>query len=382
MKVNIDIDTKTFVRFLLVVLAFGVGILAVYLTRGALVLIAVSIFLALALSPSVNWLAKRFPGDKEHRAGATAAAYFSVVALLAGALVLIVPPVIEQSSRFAQTVPGLIDQIDAQRGTLEGFITQYGLNGQVDAAVENAKAQASSFAANIGGLLVSGVGATLSGLINLLFVLVLTFLMLVEGPAWLRRIWGLYHDPETLERHKTLVERMYRIVTGYVNGQLLVASIAALCTLVVTLILSAVFTLPANLAIPLAVIIFVSSLIPLVGATIGAILVSLILALNSIPAALIFAIYYVIYQQIENNLISPLIQSRAVELSALSILVAILIGVTLFGLLGAIVAIPVAGCLRVLVNDHLEHSREIRMRKSRNPVKRLKAKLTKHETQA
>lgn len=377
MKVKIDIDTSTFVRFILVVLGFGAIILALYLTRSALVLIFISLFLALALSPPVNWIAKHLPGDKDHRVGATAVAYFLVVTLLAGALVLIVPPVIEQSSRFAKTVPGLIDQVVAQRGAAEGFINQYGLGEQVDTAIENAKAQASSFAANVGGILVTGVGATLSGLVNLLFVLVLTFLMLVEGPMWLKRIWGLYQDPELLERHKALTERMYRIVTGYVNGQLLVASIAALATAVVVLILSAIFPLPANLAIPLAVIIFVFTLIPLVGATIGAILVSLILMLNSIPAALVFAIYYVIYQQIENNLISPTIQARAVDLSALFILISIIIGVTLFGLLGAIIAIPVAGCLRVLLQDYLEHSSRVRAKKSRNPVKLIKTKLEK-----
>lgn len=377
MRVKLDIDTSTFVRFILVVLGFGAIILALYLTRSALVLIFISLFLALALSPPVNWIAKHLPGDTDHRVGATAVAYFLVVSLLAGALVLIVPPVIEQSSRFAQTVPNLIDQAVAQRGAAEGFINQYNLGDQVDAAIENAKAQASSFAANVGGILVTGVGATLSGLVNLLFVLVLTFLMLVEGPMWLKRIWGLYQDPELLERHKTLTERMYRIVTGYVNGQLLVASIAAVCTLVTVLILSAIFPLPANLAIPLAVIIFVFTLIPLVGATIGAILVSLILMLNSIPAALIFAIYYVVYQQIENNLISPTIQARAVDLSALFILISIIIGVTLFGLLGAIIAIPVAGCLRVLLQDYLEHSSKVRAKKSRNPVKLIKSKLEK-----
>lgn len=377
MRVKVDIDTRTFVRFILVVLGFGAIILALYMTRSALVLILISLFLALALSPPVNWIARHLPGDNDHRVGATAAAYLIVVSLLVGALVLIVPPVIEQSSRFASTVPGLIDQVSNQRGAIEDYINQYGLSEQVDQAIENAKSQASSVAANIGGIVVSSVGATLSGLVNLLFVLVLTFLMLVEGPSWLKRIWGLYQDPERLERHKGLIERMYKIVTGYVNGQLLVALIASLLTLIAILILSAIFPLPANLAIPLAVIIFISALIPLVGATIGAVLVSLILALNSFPAAIIFVIYYIIYQQIENNLIAPFIQSKAVELSALSVLVAILIGITLFGLLGAIIAIPVAGCVRILLNDYLEHSRKVRTEKSKNPVKLIKAKLEK-----
>lgn len=375
MRVKIDIDTQTFVRFMLVLIAFGVGILAIYQLRSALTLIGISLFLSLALAPPVNWIARHIPGDKDHRVGATAIAYFIVITLLAGVLLLIVPPVIEQSSKFARTVPSLIDEVTGQRAVFDDFIHQYNLEDQVDQAIENAKSQASSFAANVGGILVNGVGATLNGVINLLFVLVLTFLMLVEGPSWLRRVWGMYRDQEKLERHRSLVNRMHRIVTGYVNGQLIVASIAAVCTLVVILILSAIFPLPANLAIPLAVIVFIGGLIPLVGATIGAVIVSLILMLNSIPAALIFAIYFVIYQQIENNLISPTIQAKTVEVSALTILVAILIGVSLLGLLGALIAIPLAGCIRVLINDAVEHNRKVRAEKEKNPVKKLASKL-------
>lgn len=375
MRVKIDIDTRTFVRFVLVLLAFGLGILAVYYLRSALTIIGISVFLALALSLPINWIARHIPGDKEHRVGATAIAYFIVLTLLSGVLLLIVPPVIEQSSKFAQTVPALIDQVGDQRQVFDEFIQQYGLQDQVDQAIINAKSQASSFATNVGGVLVNGVGATLNGIVNLLFVLVLTFLMLVEGPMWMRRLWGLYKDEEKLERHRNLLYRMHRIVTGYVNGQLIVASIAAVCTLVVMLVLSAIFPLPANLAIPLAVIVLIGGLVPLVGATIGAVLVSLILALNSLPAALIFVIYFIVYQQIENNFIAPTIQAKTVEVSALTILIAILLGVSLMGLLGALIAIPVAGCIRVLVKDSIEYNRKLRVENAKNPLKKLTAKL-------
>jgi predicted PurR-regulated permease PerM len=99
--------------------------------------------------------------------------------------------------------------------------------------------------------------------------------------------------------------------------------------------------------------------------------VRLVLLFNSPMAALIFVIFFVIYQQIENNFISPTIQSKNVELSALTILAAILIGVTLGGLLGGIVAIPIAGCIRVLLLDQLENARKKRALESSNPVKKL-----------
>lgn len=369
MKVKVDIDTKVFIRFVLVVLGFGLALLAIYKTRGALQLLGISLFLALALNPPVSRLTKRLPSKS--RIGATAIAYLGVLVLLGGFLVLIVPPVIEQSAKFADTVPGLIDKANSQRYIFDDFIQRYGLEDTVDTAVEDAKAQASSVAANLGNTLVGGVGTILGGLANVLFVLVLTFLMLIEGPAWMRRMWGLYEDHQKLERHQSLVHRMYRIVTGFVNGQLAVAAIAAVTTLVVLLTLSATLGLPANLAVPLSVVIFLTGMIPMIGATIGASAVVLILLFNSPTAALIFLIYFVIYQQIENNFISPTIQSKNVELSALTILAAILIGITLGGLLGGIIAIPVAGCLRVLLLDQLELAKKKRLQDQESPVKKL-----------
>jgi predicted PurR-regulated permease PerM len=369
MKVKVDIETRVFIRFVLVVLGFSLTLLAVYKTRSALILIVLSVFLALALNPPVSKITKKLPGNS--RIGATAIAYLAVLAVLGGFLVLVVPPVIEQSAKFADTVPDLIDDANANRYVFDDFIERYGLEDTVDQAVASAKAQASSVAANLGNILVGGVGSLLNGVTNLLFVLVLTFLMLIEGPAWLGRMWGLYEDSEKLKRHRGLVTRMYKVVTGFVNGQLAVAGIAAVCTLVVLLTLSATLDLPANLAVPLSVIIFFSGMIPMIGATIGAVLVSVVLLFNAPAAAIIFLIYFVIYQQIENNFISPTIQAKSVDLSALMILVAILIGVSLGGLLGGVLAIPVAGCLRVLLVDQLENARKKRLSEELNPVKKL-----------
>lgn len=358
MKVKIDIDTNTFVRFGLVVVGFVVAALIIYRVWPALTVIGISVFLALALNPSVSAITRRLPSRS--RIGATAIAYLFVLSVLAGIVFLVVPPVIEQTSKFAQTVPGLIDQISRQRGIAEQFVDRYGLNEEVDQAIENAKSQASSVAANLGGVVVNGAGAIFNGAATMLFVLVLTFLMLIEGPRWMGRIWGLYQDQRRLEKHQALVKRMYKVVTGYVNGQMLVAAIAATCTLITVLILSALFPLPANLAIPLAAIVFVSGLVPMIGATIGAIVVGLILLLNSYVAALVFIIYFIIYQQIENNFISPAVQSKTVELSALTVLAAILIGINLFGLVGGLISIPIAGCVRVLTLHYLDEAREKR----------------------
>ena len=374
MKVKIDIDTKTFVRFGLVLIGFVVALLVIYKIRSALTILGVSLFLALALNPPVSLISRRLPSNS--RVGATAIAYLVVITLLGGFMFMVVPPVIEQTTKFAQTVPDLIDEAARNKTVFDDFIQRYGLEDTTNKAIENAKDQASSVAANLGNLIVGGAGVVFNGIANLVFVLVLAFLMLIEGPVWLRKLWDMYQDPERLDRHRTLVKKMYRVVTGFVNGQLTVAAIASASAMVTILILSAVFGTPANLAIPLAAVVFITGMIPMVGSTIGGALVGLVLLFNSPFAALIFVIYFIIYQQIENNFIAPTIQAKNVELSALAVLSAILIGVSLFGLLGGVIAIPVAGCLRVLLIDYLEQSRKVRASKMPKAVlKKLADKL-------
>lgn len=374
MRVKVDVDTKTFVRLGLVILGFVAAIYLVIQAQQPLTIIGIALFLALALNPPVSFIAKKLPGRS--RVGATALAYFLVVTFLGTMMFLVVPPVIEQSSKFADTVPQIIDDLGQQRHFIDDFVQRYNLQEQLDKSIENAKQQASAVASDIGKVIVNGATSLLNGAVTLIIILVLAFLMLIEGPEWMQKIWGLYQDPSRLNRHRSVMQKMYRVVVGYVNGQLAVALIAATSTLVVILLLSLAFSLPANLALPLAAIIFLMDLIPMVGATIGAIFVGLILLLNSTTAAIIFGVYFFVYQQIENNWISPAIQSKRVELSALSVLVAISIGVALFGFLGAIISIPVAGCVRVLMVDYLDHAAKERAEKSvKNPVAKLAAKL-------
>ena len=375
MKVKVDVETQTFVRLGLVIIGFALAIFLLIKAQTPLTIIAVSVFMALALNPPVSYIARKLPSRS--RVGATAIAYLTVISLLGGALFLIIPPVVEQSFKFAITVPQIIDNISQQRGFLDEFVAKYGLEPQLDSSIESVKAQAAALADDIGKILVNGVTATFNGALNLFLMLVLTFLMLIEGPMWFKRVWGLYRDPKRLERHRTIVQKMYRVVVGYVNGQLLIAAIASVATLVSIILLSLVFDLPGNLALPLATIVFITSLVPMVGATIGAILVTLVLLLNNVTAALIFLAYFIVYQQIENNFISPTVQSKKVELSALAVLSSIIIGISLFGLLGGIISIPIAGCIRVLLVDYLEHAEDMRKEKSekQHPIVKMVDKL-------
>ena len=374
MKVSVDVDRKTFVNFGIVVIAFATLLFLIIKAREPLITIGTAIFLALALNPPVSYISRRLPGRS--RVTATALSYVAVLTFLGTVLFLVVPPVVEQSSKFANTVPHIIDQVSSQRHLIDDFVERYGLEEQLNASIEDAKSQASAVAHDIGGVLVNGATGLFNGALTMVFILVLTFLMLIEGPEWMQKVWGLYRDPVRLTRHRNVVSKMYRVVVGYVNGQLMVALIAAVSSLVVILLLSLAFGLPGNLALPLATIIFIMDLIPMVGATLGAVLVTLVLLLNDTTAAIIFAIYFIIYQQLENNWIAPAIQSKKVELSALSVLVAILIGVSIFGLIGGLISIPIAGCIRVLMVDYLEHAEKERAEKSaKNPIAKLASKL-------
>lgn len=372
MKVKIEIDTRTFVRFWLVVIGFAFAILAIYSARTALIILGVAFFLALALNAPVSYLAKHLPGKS--RVGGTLIAYVMVVALLSSFIFLVVPPIVEQTAKFVETVPQLVDSATTQWRGLGAVVDKYHLQPQVDSAVASIKNNSTAWAASLGQNLLSGLGSVLSLVVSGFLVLVLSFLMLVEGPTWLRRIWNVYTDSERMHRDRRIVSRMYNVVTGYVTGQLTVSAIGAILAGLMVFILSLFTNVPANLALPTIAIAFILSLIPMFGATIAGILVSLLLLFNDVTGGIAFAIYFVIYQQVENNFISPTIQSKKVELSALVVLASVTIGLYMFGLAGGIISIPIAGCIKVLIDEYLEHAKKKRTH-SEKPLTKLVKKL-------
>ena len=356
MKTKIDIDTRTFVRFWLVVFGIGLAAVLLYKAQTALIILGVSLFLAVALNGPVSFIARKLPGKS--RAGATAIAYLAVLVILGSIITLVVPAMIHQSAKVAQTIPAVVESASHQWEGISGFVKEYNLQGQLDSALKSAQDNASSWASSIGRNIVNGIGSVFAGIAALILVLVLTFLMLIEGPGWLRRIWGLYIDQDKMKKHRRLAHRIYGVVSGYVMGQLTVSTIGATAAGVFVFILSFIFPeVDPNLAMPTAAITFVLSLIPMFGATIGGVIISVLIALNSLPAAIVYAIFFVIYQQIENNFISPHIQAKRIDLTALMVLAAVTVGLYMFGVVGGIIAIPIAGTIRILIEEYL-HNRE------------------------
>lgn len=372
MKVRIEIDTKTFIRFWLVIAGILLAAFVIYSARTALIIIGVSVFLALALNRPVSALVSILPGRS--RVGGTAIAYVAIVGFLSIFLSLVVPPVIEQTVKVVGTLPVIADQIQNQWDGLHKIVTHYGLQSQVDGAFDSVRDNANKWAAGIGVSVVSSVGSMVAIFTATLLVLVLTFLMLVEGPRWLDLWWGVYTNEKSRKSHKRLAGKMYEVVTGYVTGQLTVSGIGALFAGLAVFGLSFVFGFAHNLALPTAAITFVLSLIPMFGATIGGIIICLLLAFSDFTAALVYAVYFVVYQQVENNFISPVIQSKTVELSALTVLISVTIGIYVFGIVGGIVSIPIAGSIKVLLENYLDQRRTEAREESR-PLSRLVKKI-------
>jgi predicted PurR-regulated permease PerM len=181
---------------------------------------------------------------------------------------------------------------------------------------------------------------------------VLTFMMLVEGPAWL-----IFTREIVPDRHHLMADRlamdMYRVIKGYVNGQVTLAGIAAL------LIFPALLILHIQYALALMVLIFICGLIPMVGHTIGAVIVTLVALFHSTSSAVIILIYYFLYQQTENYLIQPRIQANSTNMSPLLVFMSVVIGVSFGGLAGGLVSIPVAGCIRIAVLEYLRKKKII-----------------------
>ena len=350
MSTRIQVDTKTFVRFWLVILGFALAAFFIYQASTALIIIGASIFLAVAISPLVKKLAHLIPG--RGRTAPTALAYIIVVGVLIAIISIVTPVVIHESVRFVGNLP---QTIDGATGNLDG-LTEFGkrigidnLPEQINRAIESFS---NSFVENFGNNLLNSVSAVASFVAATILLLVLTFLMLMEGPTLIKNFWKAFKANPRARRAEKILDRMAQVVARYVTGALTVSLINGCATTLVVFTLSAIFGfLSSGLAVPFGMITGILSLIPMFGSFIGGSIVSILLAFNSPAAGIIFFIYILIYLQIEANFISPKVQSRGMKLPALVVLSAVTIGVYMFGLIGAIVAIPIAGCIKILIDE-------------------------------
>ena len=343
-QATITVTTETIVKSILVAVLVFVFLRFVGSVGHQLRLIGISLFLALALNPAVTWLTLRLKSKSRTRA--TGVAYVTVIVVLGSFLALVVPPLVRQTSDFVHDVPRIINDFRTQDSAVARTARRYNLDEQLDSLSQDFSSRINR---DFSKPVFTTANRILGTLVSIITVFVLTFMMLIEGPVWFARILALQPAAKRAHR-KQIARRMYRVVTGYVNGQVLIAAIAAAFAMVVLLIGSSLADVSVN-AVALAGIIFLFGLIPLIGNTLGAAIVVLVCLFSSAPLAIGMAVYFLVYQQVENATLQPMIQARANQLTPLIVFTAALLGAGLGGLLGAFAAIPIAGCLRILLEE-------------------------------
>jgi predicted PurR-regulated permease PerM len=326
-------------RTVLVVVSVVLVLWLIYQLRKPIGWVLIALFLAVALTPSVNRLERHI-----RRGWAIAVVYLVLFLVPIGIGALVIPPMVSELSSLVDHVPQYAAEAQdyvQKNERLQKIEQDYDIVGQV-------RKQADKLPGRIGDAAgtLSNVGL---GIVNSVFallnILVLTAFMLSGGPRWVQQGLGLI-APERRPRVQRVLERSARAVSGYVAGALTVALIAGTSSFIVLSAIGVPF------AAALAVLAGFASLIPLVGATIAAVVIGVVTLFNDFPADTIaWTVWAVLYQQIENNLIQPRIQSRTVDVQPFVILVSVLFGATLLGVLGAIVAIPIAATIQVVVRE-------------------------------
>ena len=350
--ISVEVDTKTFVRFWLVILAFGLAGLFVWKAWGALAIIGIALFLTLAIRPlaiRINRLTQ-----KDHASSSVVLAYILVIGILGVIISVVGPAVIEQTTQFVQQLPATFEHTLGGWDGINNIGQAFGVNNLQGEIANGLQAFSSSFLSNFGNFLMAGVGTIAQVLTNVILTIVLTLFFSLEGPGIVESFWNMLEGRKkntSVHAFKRLTSRMVDVVSTYVSHQVMVAFLDGCVVTIAILLLALVCSFPGNIALPMGLLAMVFYLIPMFGPIISCVLITLILLLSSPVAAAIFLVFYIVYAQIENNVIAPKIQGSALNLPATMILIAIIVGMNVFGLVGAIIAIPIAGCIKVVFEE-------------------------------
>jgi predicted PurR-regulated permease PerM len=320
-----------------IVLAVAATLAVVWISRQVLTWIIVSVFLTLALNPAVDFFQRR---GLARRGLATAVTVLLTIGGIVALGSLFIPTLVNEARGFGEALPGYVDDVTHGRGELGRLAERYELEQRVRDAINDGGGAARLL--GLSGTAIAVTKGVLTFVVAIVTIAFMTFFMLLEGPNWMERFYGLLPE-KSRPKWRQIGTDIYRTVGGYVTGNLLISVIAGIASTVVLLILGVPY------AVALGVLVAILDLIPLAGATLAAIIVSAVAFIHSITAGIVVLVFFIVYQQIENHLLQPLVYSRTVQLSPLAILIAVLIGAKLAGILGALAAIPVAGTIQVLL---------------------------------
>lgn len=344
-----DAPARTVVKIVLIVVAVVMCLYLIYLLRRPITWLFIALFIAVALTPPVNFLSRYMK-----RGLAIGLVYLAVFGMVVGLTALLVPPVVNEATKLGDNAPRYVEDVRdyVQKNKRLNEVNQ---DYQITDKLEE---EAGKLPSRIGGA--AGVLRDIGfGLVNGVFafvtIMVLAAFMLSGGPDWRRRALDLM-PPERAERLDRVLNHMSRAVSGYVTGALVIAVIAGTATFIVLTVLGVPF------AGPLAVVAGLFSLVPLVGATIAAVLIGIVTLFADFPIdTILWVVWAIVYQQIENNLIQPQVQKRTVNVNGFIVLVSVLFGATLLGVLGALVAIPIAASIQIVIREWWNYRRETRL---------------------
>ena len=319
------------------VLGTAAAVLVVWQLRKIITWLLIAAFLAIILNPMVDFGERRL----HLRRGLSILLVFVLsFGLFAAMLYAFIRPIVDQSQQFANNFPQFVDDAQHGRGAVGKIVKKY----KVDDWVKRNQKQLKETAQNVGKAALRNAGKAASVVVAGVTVLVLSFLMLLEGPKMLGGFLNALPPPRR-ERVSRVARDATRAVTGYMAGNLLISVIAGAATFVYLFLVHVPFRGVLALWVGFA------DLIPLVGATLGAVVVVGVAFLHSVPAGIGTIVFFIVYQQFENHVLQVTIMSKTVDLNPLMVLVSVLVGVELFGLLGALLAIPAGGVIQVIGRD-------------------------------
>ena len=307
-------------------------------------LVVIAGFIAVILGPPVHFLERR---AHLRRGLATILVFLTAMGVVAAMLYAFIRPIVDQVQEFADDLPGYVDDAKAGRGSIGKLVQRY----DVDEYIERNQKQWRRSLTSAGRQVPHYLGQVASGIAATVTILFMAFLMLLEGPRMQRAALQLIDPPQRRERFRRVTTDCARAVTGYMFGNLLISVIAGTVTYVFLAIIGVPFKEVLGLWVAFA------DLIPLVGATLGAIPTIGVAFLHSTFAGIATVIFYIVYQQFENHVLQVSIMSKTVNLNPLTVLISILVGVELFGILGALLAIPAAGIIQVIARDVYDEHR-------------------------
>jgi predicted PurR-regulated permease PerM len=341
-----NLSARVILRIVLIIVSVVLTLYVIYLLRKPLSWIVIATFLAVAMSGPVNFFNRYM-----RRGFAIFLSYLGLllIPVLLGAI--LVPPIVGGVNDLARKAPDYAAQASdyvQKNKTLRKLEDDYGVISKLEDEAKKLPTKLGTAAGTLKDLGVSVVNSIFAGVT----ILILSVFMVANGRRWVSRAIAL-RPPEHVERWERAVDRVSTAIGNYVGGALAQATIAGITAFIVMEILGIPF------AGPLAVLVGVADLIPLVGATIAAVLVGIVTLFADFPLdTIIWAIWAIAYQQIENSVIQPQIQRRAVDLNPFVVLVSVLFGSTLFGILGALLAIPFAAALQIAANEWWQFRQE------------------------